>query len=199
MALLDPSGMLNQITWETRFKVHEMARKAPEFDLVVRSGRRTCAQQNNIYGQGRTHSLDQPVVTYARGCQSWHVSGRAVDLNLRHAGTQESAQTCTNYTKLGEIWEKLGGRWGGRFGGFGGCGDAGHFEWHPGLSVSDVCPDPGLCDGLSAEVDRMTVAPWHKRVPWLQMAAGGAVGLGLGLSVVMLATAPARRRRRARA
>lgn len=199
MALLDPRGMLDQITWETRAKVQQLAKLAPEFDLVVRSARRTCQQQSELYGIGRTYNLASSPVTYARGCQSWHVSGRAVDLDLRHAGTEQSAGTCENYTRLGQLWEALGGRWGGRFGGFGGCGDAGHFEYHPGLEVSDVCPDPASCDAVAASVDRMTVAPWHKRVPWLQMASGGAVGLGLGLGVVMLATAPARRRRRPRA
>ena len=191
--------MLDQITWETRAKLQKLAKLFPEFDLAVRSARRSCQQQTELYGIGRTYNLASAPVTYARGCQSWHVSGRAVDLDLRHAGTDQDASTCPNYARLGQAWEALGGRWGGRFSGFGGCGDAGHFEYHPGLEVSDVCPDPALCDAVATEVDRMTVAPWYLRVPWLQTAAGGAIGLGIGLGIAMLAAPPARRRKRATA
>jgi len=182
MALLDPQGRLGAVTWRLRHQLAALARRVPEFDLVVRSGRRSCREQYDLHGIGRRYNLGSPPVTYARGCQSWHVSGRAVDLNLRIAGTQQDAGSCQNYAQLGQLWEALGGRWGGRFGGFGECGDAGHFEYHPGLEVSDVCPNPDLCDQVAAEVDTLTVAPWYYRVPWIPLAAGASAGAALAVS-----------------
>lgn len=97
----------------------------------ITSGRRTCAEQNAIYAQGRTKP--GAIVTRARGCQSWHVHGRAVDLLL------PAAQDADGYRRIGEMAERFGGKWGGRF------GDPGHLEYHPGLTIEQVCPDPDRC------------------------------------------------------
>jgi hypothetical protein len=188
VALLDPQNKLQAITWDTRLQVHKLARIVPQLDLVVRSARRTCQEQQELYGIGRTYNLSSSPVTYARGCQSWHVSGRAVDLDLRAAGTNQDAGICANYAVLGEIWEQLGGRWGGRFGGFGACGDAGHFEYHPGLEISDVCPDPNACEQTAAVVDAQTITPWRYRLPWLPLAAGSALGAGVAWGLGYLST-----------
>lgn len=87
----------------------------------VVSALRSCAEQNAIYAQGRT--TPGPIVTNAKGCMSWHVHGRAVDINapLEHL------------PYLGRFWESLGGTWGGRF------GDPGHFGWHPGMKAGQLC------------------------------------------------------------
>jgi hypothetical protein len=86
---------------------------------------RTCARQNELYAQG-------PTVTRARGCISWHVHGRAFDLTA-------PGMTCDNIRPLGEFWESIGGKWGGRF------GDCVHFEWHPGYNISELCYAPDTC------------------------------------------------------
>jgi hypothetical protein len=93
-------------------------------------------------------------VTYADGCRSWHVLGRAVDLFPLDPSTGSPLVSCNAYGELGLIWEEMGGVWGGRFSGFGPCGDAGHFEWHPGASIEDFCPDPSACDSVEAQIDR---------------------------------------------
>lgn len=126
LAKLDPSAQafVLQVLRELR-----AAGLAPQ--LV--SGRRTCAEQNALYAKGRTTA--GPVVTQARGCQSWHVAGRAVDVQFPR-GTPEQ------YAQLGAIAKNLGGKWGGDFPGF---PDVGHIEFHPGLRIEDVCPNPDNC------------------------------------------------------
>jgi len=100
------------------------------------STRRTCDEQNRLYAQGR--STPGNIVTNARGCQSWHVVGRAFDISLESGSVED-------YRKLGEIWKSWGGKWGGDIPGL---GDFGHFEWHPGLTLSDVCPNPSNCENI---------------------------------------------------
>ena len=96
---------------------------------------RTCEQQAAI----------APGATFARGCMSWHVLGRAMDLELEPG-------TCASYTELGEFWESIGGVWGGRWTErFPGCGDAGHFEYHPGLAIEAVCFDPDQCQAIARD------------------------------------------------
>jgi len=112
--------------------------------IKVLSTRRLCATQNALYAQGRT--APGPVVTHARGCQSWHVAGRAVDF-------MPTPATETTYRQIGDIAKSLGGAWGGDFkvrdkvtGEWKAFPDLGHIEYHPGLTISDVCPDPDKCD-----------------------------------------------------
>ncbi len=98
---------------------------------IIASGRRTCLEQNTIYAKGRT--APGVIVTSARGCQSWHVFGRAFDIDLG------SKAKVSDYALLGEYWVKLGGKWGGDF------KDYGHFEYHPGMTIESACPDPSRC------------------------------------------------------
>lgn len=103
------------------------------FDPEITASIRTCAQQAAI----------APGATYARGCMSWHVLGRALDLELHPS-------TCATFTELGEFWEGIGGVWGGRWTDlFGACGDPGHFEYHPGLAIESVCWDPDECQTIA--------------------------------------------------
>jgi hypothetical protein len=81
---------------------------------------RTCAMQNGL----------DPAATGASGCQSWHVLGRALDVQLR-------PWSYDAYRELGEWWESIGGFWGGRWTQFGPQGDTGHFHW----------PEPGFPPG----------------------------------------------------
>lgn len=111
--------------------------------IKVLSTRRLCATQNALYAQGRTKP--GPIVTHARGCQSWHVAGRAVDFLPTPANT-------STYKQIGDIAKELGGVWGGDFKVFDketqewkAFPDLGHIEFHPGLTISDVCPDPDKC------------------------------------------------------
>lgn len=101
--------------------------------IKVTSHLRTCEKQNALYAQGRTTSGS--IVTNARGCLSWHVLGRAVDISI-------DGGSDADYRRLGEYWQSLGGVWGGTFTGF---YDPVHFEWHPGVLIEQVCPNPDDC------------------------------------------------------
>ena len=106
--------------------------------------------------------------------------GRATDVDL----LDESGRTlsdCASYTRLGEAWESLGGVWGGRFGGFGACGDAGHLEWHPGMSISDVCPDPGKCSEVEA-----TDIPTSRPANFSPLILGAVAGAAAGIAALLL-------------
>lgn len=120
----------------TREFVREVLARARAAGLAPRltSGRRSCAEQNRLYAQGRT--APGAIVTHARGCQSWHVAGRAVDVTLG------ASAPASEYAKIGAIGKELGGKWGGDFPGF---PDLGHLEYHPGLRIEDVCPNPDNC------------------------------------------------------
>lgn len=121
---------LNSLEPETHRRALELLTLAQSLgmDARVLSGRRTCAEQDDLFARG---------ITKARGCQSWHVYGRAFDLGLFAEG--KLLPQHAGYSTLGQEWEKQGGVWGGRF------DDAGHFEWHPGQRIEDVCPKPEAC------------------------------------------------------
>lgn len=100
----------------------------------VTSGYRSCAEQWNIYNSG--------VRPAAPGCQSWHVQGRAFDIEAE-SGPKEAAW----YEPLGRFWRKIGGTWQDLE------NDPGHFEWHPrSPHISQLCPTPANCTMFLAPV-----------------------------------------------
>lgn len=173
--LLDPAGFVPDLEASTRRQVQRFAKALfadTRLRLEVRSGRRSCAEQARLYAQGRT--TGGAIVTHAEGCRSWHTLGRAVDAYvITPEGRRSTNQS--DYEKAGRLWEaEFGGVWGGDFAGFGAGGDAGHFEYHPGLRTETVCPNPKQCE--------QAVSKWGQPtqiVPMLGIAAFGAV---LGVS-----------------
>lgn len=153
----------------------ELLQAAAELGMEpeIRSAGRSCAEQNQAAAAGHSHvSL----------CGSWHVLGRAVDLNL-------SPPTCETYTRLGEIWENMGGVWGGRWTSFGPCGDAGHFQW--GDPPGAVGVPPELCPPAAttvAECERVRAAVYdaasrqyrRAQLLWAGGIAFGAAALAGG-------------------
>lgn len=125
--------LLAELTPDTEAAARELITGARSMGLPVKvlDGFRSCAEQMQLYAQGRT--LPGRKITWAPGCRSWHTHGRAFDLYL---GTWDQPP----YELLGAEWQTMGGRWGGEF------GDYGHFEWHPETRLKDLCPDPeGAC------------------------------------------------------
>jgi len=121
--------------------------------LSFSSTRRTCAQQNAFYQESISGGTYR---TGARGCRSWHIWGRAFDVSI------VSGQK--DYDRLGAIGKSLGMIWGGDFSNFPG-GDKVHFEYHPGLRIADVCPDPDACtDGASIRTPVEVTMPGAKRI-----------------------------------
>lgn len=134
-ALAGGEKLLQGLTPDTIAFVLEVARRARLEGITIRlvSGKRSCAQQNALYAQGRT--APGPIVTGARGCRSWHVQGRAVDF-------EPQPRTQASYARVGAIAVELGGVWGGQFSNL---NDIGHVEFHPGLKIEQVCPNPDDC------------------------------------------------------
>lgn len=133
--------------------------------FVLTSGLRTCAKQNDIYAQGRT--APGPIVTNVKNCRSWHVHGRAFDLDFPGFSWER-------VTPLGEYWESLGGDWGGRF------NDPGHFAWHPGKRIEEVCPDENSCRTIPMN----PVSPDGFSKKAIQFIAATAATLGVGIYIV---------------
>jgi hypothetical protein len=176
VTLYDPNNLLPALEWQTRDRVKTLAARlasATGLHLTVRrlGGRRTCAEQNAIYAQGRTEGGD--IVTYASGCKSWHVLGRAVDVDpVDSAGRMQPESA---YRTAGQIWEAIGGKWGGNFPGF---PDIGHFEWHPGLTIEQACPSPSYCGAIEASIQ--TTMPFGRATLVGMIWTSAALGVGYG-------------------
>lgn len=132
---------------------------------------RTCAMQNGL----------NPAATGASGCQSWHVLGRALDVQL-------SPWSYDAYEALGQWWEARGGFWGGRWTQFGTMGDTGHFhmpeEGYPPGSPSGCPSGAGQAACEAYRVDYLTrAASWQPpgRSIWSALALGAAIAGGVYL------------------
>lgn len=79
--------------------------------LIVTQGFRSIAQQNALYAQGRTKP--GKIVTNARGGQSNHNKGTAVDLAFVVNGAVTWEESL--YRKLGKYSEAVGLKWGGNW------------------------------------------------------------------------------------
>lgn len=111
----------------------ELVRKltAAGINAKIISGSRTYAEQNALYEQGR--SKPGPVVTNARGGQSWHNFGVAVDIGIFDNGKYLGNSPL--YKKAGAIGRELGFEWGGDW--KGSLVDEPHFQYNPNrLSLS---------------------------------------------------------------
>lgn len=98
------------------------------FSPVIGDALRTCADQA---AAGKVE-------------RSWHVFGRAVDLQLSGADA---------YRRLGEWWESVGGTWGGRWtSAYPPDGDFQHYQWSGGRDgiPAEIWPDGEDCDAARA-------------------------------------------------
>ena len=159
---------LDALTPDTRAAIELLLEHAAGLgmDIQINETRRTCARQNQLFAQGR--ETEGKILTGARGCRSWHVHGRAVDLITK------GPQSIPPYRALGDFWKGLGGKWGGDFKGL---DDYGHFEWHPGFGITDVCLDVDGC-----------VVQEHAPV-YPQLPGRGGSGIGWVLAAGLAGTA----------
>jgi len=135
------ADLISTLTPDTQEKVRTLIALAEErygYKVKVVSARRSCDEQAKIYAQGRTSP--GKIVSNAKGCMSWHVLGRAVDLAFIYPNP-----TAADWDNLGEIGESLGFKWGKRFSGT--LNDLPHFEYHPGVAIEQVCLNPDDCEG----------------------------------------------------
>lgn len=141
------SNILEDLTPDTKRVAEKLIglARARGIEVRVTSTLRTCEEQNRIYAQGRTDP--GPIISGASGCRSWHTWGRAFDVLIEDPSIEGGIVmdgSDHRYDELGDIGHTLGLIWGGNFS----WGrDAGHFEYHPGMTIDDVCPDtdPAAC------------------------------------------------------
>lgn len=97
--------------------------------IMITSGRRTAAEQADLFAQGRTKP--GPIVTNADGIKtpSNHQSGRAFDVAFLQDG-KPSWDDALPWLLLGTVGESLGLSWGGRWTAPN-RPDRPHFQWKP--------------------------------------------------------------------
>ena len=100
----EPTHSIDDIVPDARRAFEDLLLAAEQMGLKPSVGKngagRTCATQQMLKAQG-------PGTTGAGMCKSFHVIGRALDIDI-------SPCTCAHYAKLGHLWEDGGGAWGGR-------------------------------------------------------------------------------------
>jgi len=88
--------------------------KARGFELMITQALRTFEEQNALYAKGRTKP--GPKVTNAKGGESYHNYGAAVDLCLKEkVNGSHFPDKHPVWNVIGEEAEKLGLEWGGRW------------------------------------------------------------------------------------
>ncbi len=132
------SRLLADLEPVTREKVYRLIAAAPLVlgrELFIVHTLRTYEEQDELYAQGRTKPGKK--VTDARGGQSWHNFGRAIDFAFEERGTQRptwstAGDAIEDWRLLGQMGEAIGLEWGGRFEGL---GDFGHFHYSAGMPL----------------------------------------------------------------
>lgn len=108
--------------------------KAQGINVMVTSGYRSFAEQNALYAQGRTKPGN--IVTNARGGQSLHNYGLAVDLvPLDSRGQPNWNVSESTWQKIGAAGKRQGLEWGGDWTSF---KDRPHFQMTAGRSTSSL-------------------------------------------------------------
>ena len=131
-SLLKPKlSQPNKLTPLVERKAIEIMSEMEKLGQPVRlvEGFRSIDRQNELYSQGRTKK--GAIVTNAKGGESFHNYGVAVDFCFKKEGYNASPK---QWETLGKIGEKLGFEWGGRWNGF---IDLPHFEMKLGYSLKD--------------------------------------------------------------
>ncbi|MFW5872719.1 MAG: M15 family metallopeptidase, partial [bacterium] len=98
--------------------------------LRVTQGLRTFKEQDDLFAQGR--SASGPIVTHAKGGESYHNYGLAIDVVEIING---KCNWNTNWELISEIGIQNGFEWGGNFKGF---SDKPHFQMTLGYSISEL-------------------------------------------------------------
>jgi len=97
----------------------------------VSSTYRDHAKQDQLYAQGRTAPGN--IVTNARGGRSWHNWRLAFDIFQNIRGQEWNNPRF--FEKAGEIWEEMGGEWGGSWKSF---PDRPHFQMTFGATIAQM-------------------------------------------------------------
>jgi hypothetical protein len=159
---------------------HVVAQARPMFEALLAEAKRR-GFMPSIVSAVRT-CTEQGGLAQSKAKRSWHVFGRAVDIEL-HKGAPKD-DPAKFYRELGEWWEEQGGTWGGRWtdiypnglpGIAGGTpGDLVHFQFTPpplttGVPVA-LWPKDATCEEVSAAAAAY-FANGGSRVPSLPSSA----------------------------
>lgn len=127
----DPRGILSNphLHPVLREKITSLIYKSREKGLSIRiiSGYRSFAEQDLLYKRGS--------VTKARGGQSYHNYGLAVDVALIDKNGKISWNPHLPWDEVGKIGETIGLKWGGRFRTL---VDKGHFALEPEIPLREL-------------------------------------------------------------
>ncbi|RSL34796.1 M15 family peptidase [Salibacterium salarium] len=112
-----------------------------DINVVVTEGYRSETRQNDLYAQGRTK--DGAIVTNAKGGESYHNYGLAIDFALERSNGEITWDTTYDGNQNGQSdWEEtvdiakdLGFEWGGDWDHF---EDPVHLQWNPGVSMNKL-------------------------------------------------------------
>ncbi len=114
---LDPRSerTLAKVNPEVAARVRLMAADLQKqgINITVTDGLRTFAEQDALYAQGRTKPGN--IVTNARGGQSFHNYGLAVDIYASKNGQPDFNPSAATQRAIGAAGEKYGLEWGGKF------------------------------------------------------------------------------------
>jgi hypothetical protein len=127
---------------------------------AIVSAVRTCDEESNLASN-----------TSRTPRRSWHVLGRAVDVELRLGPPADDPAKF--YRELAAWWESIGGTWGGRWETSlrtlpGITTDVMHFQWTPGLGdnpPASVWPMGATCDQVDRIQTAVLGADPAKRIP----------------------------------
>lgn len=128
----------------------EVVRRAYDegINAQISEGFRSYARQNELYAQGRTTS--GKIVTNAKGGQSWHNFGIAVDYFLTtNDGSKALWTVNSKWRRVAEIAKNLGFEWGGDWKSF---KDYPHLQMTGGLSLAQM--RAGKKPKLTSKVDK---------------------------------------------
>jgi len=120
---------------QVAFLAERLVRQATTqgIDVRVICGLRTIGEQDALYAQGRTKP--GPIVTEARGGQSWHNFGTAFDVGVFHGSEYLGASPL--YREVGKLGKSLGLEWGGDWKFL----DEPHFQLRPNWALNKSSPD----------------------------------------------------------
>lgn len=127
----DPKGLLKSgkihPTFAARLEKFLRAAWQDGARVIIQEGYRDPKKQDELFKKGG--------VTNARGGESYHNYGLAVDVVFLDEKNRPSWNPRHDWKRLGELGKKSGLKWGGDFSKL---KDLCHFEYHPGLAIKDL-------------------------------------------------------------
>ncbi|QAS51959.1 peptidase [Halobacillus litoralis] len=128
---------------EVAQKKDELVARAQEqgIDIIITEGHRTKERQNNLYEQGR--SKEGSIVTHAKGGESYHNYGLAIDFALKtddgevvwDTGRDDNGNGRSDWMEIVDVAKELGFDWGGDWENF---KDYPHLQMDFGLSIREL-------------------------------------------------------------